>query len=89
MTVSGATLRYVTTVYEPDTDPVVIARRRTLKSTDRVTVVADGGATWSPTTRCWNSLAGYAWLIRCWVSLLGASETLLQQVCDECLLVAL
>ena len=54
MTVSGATLRYVTTVYEPDTDPVVIARRRTLKSTDRVTVVADGGSTWSPTTRCWN-----------------------------------
>ncbi len=45
VTVSGTTLRYVTEVYEPDTALVVIAKSRTLKSTDRVTVVADGAST--------------------------------------------
>lgn len=45
VTVTGTTLRYVTEVYEPDTDLVVIAKSRTLKSTDRVTVVADGAST--------------------------------------------
>ena len=42
VTVSGTTLRYVTEVYEPNTSLLVVARSRTLKSTDRVTVVADG-----------------------------------------------
>jgi len=45
VTVSGTTLRYVTTEYEPDTNLLVVAKSRTLKSTDRVTVVADGTST--------------------------------------------
>ena len=45
VTVSGTTLRYVTEVYEPDTALVVVAKSRTLKSTDRVTVVADWAST--------------------------------------------
>ena len=45
VTVSGTTLRYVTEVFEPDTELVVVARSRTLKSTDRVTVRADGATT--------------------------------------------
>ena len=45
VTVSGTTLRYVTEVYEPNTTLLVVAKSRTLKSTDRVTVVADGTTT--------------------------------------------
>jgi len=45
VTVSGTTLRYVTEVFEPNTNLLVVAMSRTLKSTDRVTVVADGDST--------------------------------------------
>ncbi len=45
VTVSGTTLRYVTEVYEPNTSLLVVAKSRILKSTDRVTVVADGDST--------------------------------------------
>lgn len=45
VSVSGTTLRYVTEVYEPNTSLLVVAKSRTLKSTDRVTVVADGATT--------------------------------------------
>lgn len=45
VTVSGTTLRYVTEVYEPDANLLVVAKSRTLTSTDRVTVVADGDST--------------------------------------------
>ena len=45
VTVSGTTLRYITIEYEPDTNLLVVAQSKTLKSTDRVTVVADGAAT--------------------------------------------
>lgn len=45
VTVSGTTLRYVTEVYEPNTELLVVAKSKTLKSTDRVTVVVDGGST--------------------------------------------
>lgn len=45
VSVSGTTLRYVTTTYEPTTELVVVAKSRTLTSTDRVTVRRDGGAT--------------------------------------------
>ncbi|MCY7297897.1 MAG: SRPBCC family protein [Ilumatobacteraceae bacterium] len=43
--VSGTTLRYITTEYEPDTNLLVVAKSRALKSTDRITVVADGATT--------------------------------------------
>ena len=45
VTVSGATLRYVTETYEPNSDLLVVAKSTMLKSTDRVTVVADGATT--------------------------------------------
>lgn len=45
VTVSGTTLRYVTTEYHPNSNLLVVARSRTLTSTDRVTVVVEGGAT--------------------------------------------
>jgi len=45
VTVSGITLRYITTEYEPDTNLLVVAKSRALKSTDRITVVADGATT--------------------------------------------
>jgi len=45
VTVSGTTLRYITTEYEPDTNLLVVAKSKALKSTDRVTVVADGSST--------------------------------------------
>lgn len=45
VTVSGTTLRYVTEKYEPDTELLVVAKSSMLKSTDRVTVVADGATT--------------------------------------------
>ncbi len=45
VSVSGTTLRYVTEVYEPNTILLVVAKSRTLRSTDRVTVVADGATT--------------------------------------------
>jgi len=45
VTVSGTTLRYITTEYEPDTNLLVVAKSKALKSTDRITVVADGSST--------------------------------------------
>jgi carbon monoxide dehydrogenase subunit G len=45
VTVSGTTLRYVTTVHRPDEELIAVARSRTLTSTDRVTVRADGDST--------------------------------------------
>ena len=45
VTVSGTTLRYVTEVYSPNTELLVVAKSATLTSTDRVTVVAEGGST--------------------------------------------
>ena len=45
VTVSGTTLRYVTEVYEPSARLVVVARSRTLTSTDTVTVEQDGADT--------------------------------------------
>ena len=45
VTVTGTTLRYVTEVYQPSAELVVVAKSRTLTSTDRVTVTADGDST--------------------------------------------
>jgi carbon monoxide dehydrogenase subunit G len=45
VTVSGTTLRYITKEYEPDSNLLVVAKSKTLTSTDRVTVTADGDAT--------------------------------------------
>ena len=45
VTVSGTTLRYVTETYEPNSDLLVVAKSSMLKSTDRITVVADGATT--------------------------------------------
>ncbi len=45
VTVSGTTLRYVTKEYLPNSNLLAVAKSRTLTSTDRVTVVAEGGTT--------------------------------------------
>ncbi|MGB8862232.1 MAG: SRPBCC family protein [Ilumatobacteraceae bacterium] len=45
VTLAGTTLRYVTEVYQPSSELLVVARSRTLRSTDRVKVRADGDTT--------------------------------------------
>lgn len=45
VTVTGTTLRYRTEVHHPTTELLVVARSRTLTSTDRVTIHAEDGST--------------------------------------------
>lgn len=44
VTVSGTTMRYRTTVFNPTTELVAVAKTRLLSSTDRITVVREAAA---------------------------------------------